>query len=95
MTADEAEALGIINRAVDDETLQSEGMALAAKLAAGPVGAIGRMRGLLLATYDNSWETHLELEARNIAAAVSGPEGQEGVAAFLAKRKPDFPGSRK
>jgi 2-(1,2-epoxy-1,2-dihydrophenyl)acetyl-CoA isomerase len=92
VTAAEAEAMGMITRAVDDEALQEEGMALAAKLAAGPVGAYSKMRGLLLQAYENSWETHLELEARGIAGAVAGPEGKEGVAAFLAKRKPDFTG---
>ena len=94
VTAAEAEDMGIITRAVDDDALQAEGMALAARLANGPVGAIGKMRNLLLAAYGNGWETHLELEARGIAAAVSGPEGQEGVAAFLGKRKPDFTGGK-
>lgn len=92
VTAAEAEAMGIVSRAVDDEALQDEGMALAVTLAAGPVGAIGRMRGLLLATYEHGLETHLELEARGIAAAAAGPEGREGVAAFLGRREPDFTG---
>jgi 2-(1,2-epoxy-1,2-dihydrophenyl)acetyl-CoA isomerase len=75
---------------VDDEALAAEGAAVAAKLASGAIGAIARSRALLLNAYDNSWETHLELEARGIAGAIAGPEGREGVAAFLGKRKPDF-----
>jgi 2-(1,2-epoxy-1,2-dihydrophenyl)acetyl-CoA isomerase len=55
---------------------------------------IGRSRALLLDSFGNSWETHLELEARGIAAAIAGPEGREGVAAFLGKRKPDFRGAQ-
>ncbi|WP_374649139.1 enoyl-CoA hydratase/isomerase family protein [Rhizorhabdus sp.] len=90
VTAEEAEALGMVTRVVDDEALAAEGAAVAAKLASGAIGAIARSRALLLNAYDNSWETHLELEARGIAGAIAGPEGREGVAAFLGKRKPDF-----
>ena len=32
----------------------------------------------------------MEWEARAIATALRGQEGQEGIAAFLAKRAPDF-----
>lgn len=93
VTAPEAEALGMITRVVEDADLASEGATLAAKLAGSATGAIGRSRALLLSAFDNSFETQLELEARGIAAAVAGPEGQEGIAAFLAKRKPDFKGA--
>jgi len=93
VTAEEAQAMGMITRVVDDEALAAEGAAVAAKLAAGPVAAIARSRALLLAASENSFEMHLELEARGIAASVAGPEGREGVAAFLAKRKPDFKGA--
>ena len=94
LSAEEAEGIGLITRAIDDEALLTEGMAAAAKLAAGATGMISRTRALLLDSFGNSWETHLELEARGIAAAVAGPEGREGVAAFLGKRKPDFRGAQ-
>lgn len=92
LTAEQAEALGLITKVVDDDALASEGAAMAARLAAAATGAIGRTRGLLLASLQNSLETHFELEARGIAASIAGPEGREGIAAFLAKRKPDFTG---
>lgn len=94
ISAEEAAAMGMITKVVDDADLAAEGAAMAAKLAAGPTGSIGTMRALLLTAYDNSWETHLELEARGIADNVVGPEGREGVAAFLAKRKADFAGTK-
>jgi 2-(1,2-epoxy-1,2-dihydrophenyl)acetyl-CoA isomerase len=34
----------------------------------------------------------MELEARGIAAMIDTPDGQEGLHAFLQKRKPDFKG---
>lgn len=94
VTAEEAEAMGMITRVVDDAELAAEGAAMAAKLAAGPTGALSTMRSLLLGAFDNGWETHLELETRGIARNVASPDGREGVAAFLAKRKPGFTGAR-
>ena len=92
LDAEEAAAMGLVTRVVDDEALAEEGAALAAKLASGAVRSMGRMRSLLLSAFDNSFETHLELEARGIAAAVAGPEGKEGIAAFLGKRRANFAG---
>ena len=37
-------------------------------------------------------EAHVELEARAIAGLVGSPDGQEGLHAFLDKRKPQFSG---
>jgi 2-(1,2-epoxy-1,2-dihydrophenyl)acetyl-CoA isomerase len=47
-------------------------------------------RSLLLESFPATLETHLEREARAISAASAGGERQEGIAAFLAKRKPKF-----
>lgn len=90
--AEEAEVIGLITRVVDDEALSEEGAKIAASLARSATGAIATSRALLLAAFDNGWEVQMELEARGIAANLAGPEGREGVAAFLAKRKPDFAG---
>ena len=48
-TVDAARALqiGMINRVVADESLLDEAHALAAKLAAGPTGSIGRIKRML------------------------------------------------
>ena len=90
--AEEAAAIGMITRVVDDDKLAEEGAKVAATLAAGATRAIGAMRAQLLGSFETSWETQLEIEARGIGAAIGGAEGREGVAAFLAKRKPDFTG---
>lgn len=92
LSADEAEAIGLITRAVDDDALAAEGEALAAKLVAAPTAALGAARMLLNEAQRTTLEAHLALEAETIAAAGAGPEGREGVAAFLARRKPDYRG---
>jgi 2-(1,2-epoxy-1,2-dihydrophenyl)acetyl-CoA isomerase len=90
VSATEAAEIGMITRAVPDEELAAEAEAIVARLADGATRALGRTRNLLAAGFDNALETQLEAEARSIAAAGRDAEGREGVAAFLAKRKPDF-----
>jgi len=88
--AEEAVAMGLVTRAVADDLLMNEATTLASELAAGPTGAFGRARRLLLSSFETSLETQMELEAREIAACARTAQGKEGIAAFLEKRKPSF-----
>ena len=90
--AEEAAAIGLVTRTVDDAALAVEADAMAATLAATAGRAIGRTRQLLLASFETSLDTQLQLEARAIADGARDPDGREGVAAFLERRKPDFTG---
>jgi 2-(1,2-epoxy-1,2-dihydrophenyl)acetyl-CoA isomerase len=90
VTADEAAAMGLITRAVDDAAFEAETLAIAEKLARAPTGALGRARELLLRSYGASLEEQMEVESRAIGESARSAHGREGVAAFLAKRKPDF-----
>ncbi|MEM7000635.1 MAG: enoyl-CoA hydratase-related protein, partial [Pseudomonadota bacterium] len=65
---------------------------LANKLAAGPTRAYGKVKELLNSSLDNGLETQMELEARAIADMIGSVDGQEGVNAFLNKRRPEFTG---
>lgn len=89
-TAEEAAAIDLITRAVDDDAFDDEIGAMADRLARSATGALGRTRNLLLASFTNTLETHMEAEARSIAGATVAAEGREGVAAFKAKRAPQF-----
>ncbi len=88
--ADEAVTLGLVTRAVDDTLFNGEVASLTGQLASAATYSLGRARNLLLSSFDSSLETQMELEARAIAACARGVEGRNGIAAFLAKRKPDF-----
>lgn len=90
LTADEAADWGMLTRVVDDEQLMSEAESLAAQLAAGPTKAFGKVKGLLAETFETGLEAQMELEARAIAALSQSADGQEGIQAFLEKRKPVF-----
>jgi 2-(1,2-epoxy-1,2-dihydrophenyl)acetyl-CoA isomerase len=90
--ASEAARIGLVTRVVEDADLKSEAEALAATLAGGATAALGATRRLLLDASVLSLETHLDAEARSIAALSRTPDGREGVAAFLERRKPSFTG---
>lgn len=89
VSAQEAAEIGLITRVAEADAL-AEAEAVARELADGPVAALGGTRALLARSFTTGLEEQLELEARSIAAALRGAEGQEGVAAFISKRKPDF-----
>jgi 2-(1,2-epoxy-1,2-dihydrophenyl)acetyl-CoA isomerase len=90
--AADAERLGLVNRVVPAAALDAEVDALARRLAAGPTQAYGRTKALLNASLDRSIETQLQAEAESFAASATTRDFAEGVAAFVAKRKPDFTG---
>src|SRR5271170_441559 len=59
--AEQAEAWGMIHRAVDDEALASEARAIAVRLAAGPTYGYGLIKQALNAAAANSLEAQLDL----------------------------------
>ena len=90
LKAPEALDWNLVNQVVPDEELQAAAMKLAQQLANGPTDAFSTVKKLLLCSFDNSLETQMELEGRAISARAGSANGQEGVQAFLEKRKPRF-----
>lgn len=90
--ADEAEAIGLVTRIVDDEALAAEGLKVATALADAPVAALAASRALLADSFETGFETQLDRELRGMAMAGSGRESEEGLSALLAKRPANFRG---
>jgi 2-(1,2-epoxy-1,2-dihydrophenyl)acetyl-CoA isomerase len=88
LTAREALDWGLVNKVVPDADLAAEARALAARLAAGPLVALGHAKRLIRS--EASLEDQLEDESRTIAAQATTAEATEGIAAFMEKRKPTF-----
>ncbi len=92
LSAEEALEWGLVNQVVPADELMVAANALAEKLASGATGSFGEVKKLMVETFGQSLEGQMELEARAIAAMSRTPDGQEGIAAFLEKRKPSFKG---
>ncbi|MCP5180825.1 MAG: enoyl-CoA hydratase/isomerase family protein [Pseudomonadales bacterium] len=92
LKAPEALEWGIVNRVVPDAEVMPEALKLARDLANGPTQAFGAVKTLLNGTFDQTLESQMELEARAIGDMVRTHDGQEGIKAFLEKRKPAFRG---
>jgi 2-(1,2-epoxy-1,2-dihydrophenyl)acetyl-CoA isomerase len=92
LTAAEALAWGMITKVVPDAELRATTRALARALADGPTLAYGATKLLVLASALESLEAQLDLEAREIVTISATRDSREGIAAFLAKRRPTFRG---
>lgn len=90
VSAADAVTLGLVTRTVAADALEAETEALVGKLVAAPTRALGAVRKLLVEGQTRGLAEQLEAEATTIAAAADGPEGREGISAFLNKRKPDY-----
>ncbi len=92
ISADEALRMGMIYKVFDDQHLMQEASALASTLASLPTKALGLSKRLLNESLANSLEQQLERECRIQVEASATYDYNEGVRAFLEKRKPQFKG---
>lgn len=92
VSAEEALDWGMVNQIVAADALLDEAQTQAKRLAQGPTGSYGTVKSLVLSSYTESLESQMVHEAEGIANNGKGPNGQEGIAAFLEKRRPNFPG---
>jgi len=90
LSAAEALEWGLVNQVVADAEVFDSALQLAGKLAAGPRAAFGKAKRLLGASL-GALEQQMALESETIAIQAATAEGGEGIAAFLEKRKPQYP----
>jgi 2-(1,2-epoxy-1,2-dihydrophenyl)acetyl-CoA isomerase len=93
VTAEQAEAWGMIWKCVDDEQLMPEAKGLAAHLAKQPTKGLAFIKKALQASADNTFEEQLELERDFQRQAGRTQDYREGVQAFMERREPNFQGA--
>ncbi|MBE3557532.1 MAG: enoyl-CoA hydratase/isomerase family protein [Firmicutes bacterium] len=93
ITAEQALQMGIVNHVVPKESLMDETMALANRIAEGPQLAIRMTKRAVYQSYRSDLRTALDLISSHLAVVSSSKDHEEGVRAFLEKRKPHFTGA--
>jgi 2-(1,2-epoxy-1,2-dihydrophenyl)acetyl-CoA isomerase len=88
--AREAESMGLLNDCVPDDQLDSAVADLLDTLRARPTKTLGLIKQALHGNVTRQWDEALDYEAMLQSQAYDTPEHEEGVAAFLAKRDPEF-----
>lgn len=90
--AEQAEAWGLIYKAVDDAALMTEATALAERLANGPTRALGLIRQGIARALEQDYAEAMAMEAAHQHLAGDSADAREGGTAFLERRKAAFKG---
>jgi 2-(1,2-epoxy-1,2-dihydrophenyl)acetyl-CoA isomerase len=85
-----AQSLGLANRVADDARAVAQ--TLAATLAAGPPLALAAIKNAVRQSSDGGIEAALEREKLGQTALLGSRDFREGLAAWAAKRRPEFSG---
>ena len=93
LSAEDAEKYGLIYKVIDDENLQEEAGKLTDKLSQLPTKAFWLTKKLMNESWNNDLKTQLEMEEKLQAEAANSHDYNEGVNAFLEKRKPNYKGN--
>jgi 2-(1,2-epoxy-1,2-dihydrophenyl)acetyl-CoA isomerase len=88
----QARDLGLVNYVVPHENLESETRKLAERLAAAPVLAIGHMKQALYERLETQLDSMMQHEVEAQTKCFESEDCEEGLRAFLEKRKPKFKG---
>ena len=92
LTAEEAREWGIVTKVVPAADLAREALAFAQPLSQAATGAVRAAKRLFREGFNESLETQLEQETREIVEASRSADAKEGIAAFAERRAPRFRG---
>jgi len=93
LNAEEALKFNLVSKVIgSDVSFLEEVKKIATKISHGPIIAFESTKKLLVKSFSNDLETQLEEETENIKINAAKEDFQEGIRAFLEKRKPNFQG---
>ena len=91
ITAEEARVRGLVNRVVSPDALDAETEKLVQSILLKPREAIAMGKALFYKQRETSIEAAYQLAGQTMACNMRHPVAQEGVQAFIDKRKPQWP----
>jgi len=81
---------GLVTKIVPDDKVIEAASSMLQELAKSALHSFAWSKRLLTESLNNTLETQLELERQGISDCARHPDGQEGIQAFIEKRKPVF-----
>jgi 2-(1,2-epoxy-1,2-dihydrophenyl)acetyl-CoA isomerase len=94
VSAEEAERMNMIYKAIQDEDFDAYVEGFVAKIAQMPTYGLGLTKKAVNESFNNSLKEQLDLEEELQFQAGQSHDFKEGTAAFLEKRKPKFTGKK-
>lgn len=89
-TAERLHTLGVVNRLAEPGQALAMALSMARQLSAMAPNAVASVKELIQAAPDRSLQQQMNAERDAFVANLFHPNGGEGLAAFFAKRRPDF-----
>ncbi len=90
ISADQALAWGLVTKVVEEGAALQEAIVLAEELAGRSLNAFRISKQLLTDSFDTAFEMQLDRERRALCSCAEHEDGQEGLQAFIEKRKPQY-----
>lgn len=92
ISAAQARDFGLVSEVTIPERTLARATELARKIASKPPLAVRQAKEVLLKAYDTTLESGLSLERKAFTLLAATEDRNEGIAAFMEKRKPNFTG---
>ena len=92
LPAEKAAEWGLIWRTVEDDQLDAEVDALAAKFASAPARGLAAIKRMIRESWGHSLDGELDLQRDMMRELGMSEDYREGIAAFMEKRTPNFTG---
>lgn len=90
ISAAQALEWGLVTKVVPDDQVFAEALNMLNELTKTALHSFAWSKKLMMNSLNNTLETQLELERQGISDCAAHPNGQEGIRAFVEKRKPSF-----
>jgi 2-(1,2-epoxy-1,2-dihydrophenyl)acetyl-CoA isomerase len=81
---------GLVTKVAADEQVREEALEMLGDLSKTALHSFAWSKKLMTESFNNTLETQLELERQGISDCAGHPQGQEGIRAFVEKRRPIF-----